>query len=565
MRLVFLLLLCCVSALHAQTFAELVERWESHQPPGHNDAWGIWTNLAEYHEKEFLTTFIADLDRISPQQLDPADRINHRLLRFIADDRLFRLSFADHHFSLDSEGGFLAGIVYTIYGRRVTTDDQLAGYHELLRRLPRFLRWQEILLRQGAAAGRQSPQLIVDNCVKQIDRLLELPAYETMFMAVVAGNEDYTAKTLPLVQDSVYAAYRNIRTYLAGEYRATAPEAIGISEIKDGKRYYEQRVRYYTTYDATPQEVFDTGRREVARIRAEMEAIITGLNFEGSFADFLNFLRTDPQFYASSPEELLKEAAWITKRMEAKLPAYFNHLPRMPLAVEPVPAALAPNYTGGRYSPGSYAGHRAGEFWVNTYDLPSRPLYVLPALALHEGAPGHHTQMMLAAELEGQPDFRAGLYLSAFGEGWGLYAEYLGREAGIYRTPYEEFGRLTYEMWRACRLVVDPGMHYFGWDRDRAVAFLRENTALSLHEVNTEIDRYIGWPAQAVSYKMGELRIRALRARAEKKLGDRFDIRAFHDLVLSNGAVTLDLLEEMVDAYIKKAKKQGGNAGAGKR
>jgi uncharacterized protein (DUF885 family) len=281
-----------------------------------------------------------------------------------------------------------------------------------------------------------------------------------------------------------------------------------------------------------------------------MEDIIKSTGFEGSFADFLTFLRTDEQFYAKTPTELLSHAAWITKRMEGKLPQYFNKLPRMPLTVSPVPAALAPNYTGGRYSPGSYRGRKAGAFWVNTYDLPSRPLYVLPALALHEGVPGHHTQMMLAAEMEGLPAFRNNLYLSAFGEGWALYCEYLGKEAGIYETEYEEFGRLVYEMWRACRLVVDPGMHYFGWSREKAVDFLSSNTALSLHEVNTEIDRYIGWPGQAVSYKMGELKIRELRTMAEVELGDTFDLPEFHDLVLANGAVTMRGLEELVEEWI---------------
>jgi len=243
--------------------------------------------------------------------------------------------------------------------------------------------------------------------------------------------------------------------------------------------------------------------------------------------------------------------------MEGKLPQYFNHLPRMPLTVSPVPDALAPNYTGGRYSPGSYQGKKAGAFWVNTYNLPSRPLYVLPALALHEGVPGHHTQIMIAAEMENVPAFRQNLYLSAFGEGWALYCEYLGKEAGIYETDYEEFGRLVYEMWRACRLVVDPGMHYFGWSREKAVDFLASNTALSLHEVNTEIDRYIGWPGQAVSYKMGELKIRELRKMAEAELGDKFDLAAFHDLVLSNGAVTMRGLEGLVREWVSGIRELG--------
>jgi len=265
-------------------------------------------------------------------------------------------------------------------------------------------------------------------------------------------------------------------------------------------------------------------------------------------------LRTDPQFYAKDGESLLKEAAWITKRMEGQLPKFFGKLPRMPLTVTPVPAAIAENYTAGRYSGGSYENQKPGQYWVNTTKLESRPLYVLPALSLHEGVPGHHTQIMLAKELDNVPNFRKSTYLSAYGEGWGLYAEYLGKEAGMYTTPYEKFGALVYEMWRACRLVVDPGMHYFGWTRQEAFDFMANNTALSIHEVNTEINRYIGWPGQAVSYKMGEIKIKELRAEAEKVLGDKFDIRAFHDVLLMNGSVPMMTLERIVEEWIMKQK-----------
>jgi len=329
-----------------------------------------------------------------------------------------------------------------------------------------------------------------------------------------------------------------------------APEQIGISEITDGKAYYEQRVRYYTTLDMTPQEVFDVGKSEVKRIKKEMQDIINGLEFQGDYSDFLEFLRTDPQFYVDTPGELLRHAAWLSKKAEEILPKYFNKLPSLPFTVSPVPDEIAPNYTTGRYSGGSMEQQRAGAFWVNTYNLPARPLYVLPALTLHEAVPGHHLQISLAKEiLDSLPPFRSA-YLSAYGEGWGLYAEYLGKEAGIYATPYQDFGRLTYEMWRACRLVVDPGMHYFGWSKEEAVAYMTENAALSEHEIETEINRYIGWPAQAVSYKIGELKIRELRTRAEEAIGENFDIREFHDLLLSNGSIPLRTLERIVTDYI---------------
>ena len=280
---------------------------------------------------------------------------------------------------------------------------------------------------------------------------------------------------------------------------------------------------------------------------------IYGTRYVGDRLYAVTFLRTDPQFYAKTPEELLMRAAWIAKRVDAKTPQYFGKLPRLPFGIEPVPAAIAPYYTGGRYAPPSEGSGSPGFYWVNTYRLDSRPLYVLPALTLHEAVPGHHLQGALASEAGEQPPFRRYAYISAYGEGWALYTEYLGKEMGIYQTPYEEFGRLTYEMWRACRLVVDTGMHAFGWSREKALRYLRENTALSEHETETEIDRYIGWPGQALSYKLGELKIRELRARAERELGPRFDIRAFHDVVLAQGSVPLRTLEAQIDAYLATA------------
>ena len=290
-----------------------------------------------------------------------------------------------------------------------------------------------------------------------------------------------------------------------------------------------------------------------------MVDIINQIGFKGDFSSFLEYLRTDPQFYASSGEELLMIARDICKRIDAELPKLFKELPRMPYGVAPVPDAIAPKYTGGRYIPTSVGSTRPGFYWVNTFNLPSRPLYVLPSLSAHEAVPGHHLQMSWNSELGDQiPQFRRNLYLSAYGEGWGLYSEYLGNEMGIYTTPYESFGKLTYEMWRACRLVVDTGIHAFGWTRDEAVTFLKDNTALSVHEVNTEIDRYISWPGQALSYKVGEMTIRRLREQAEMELGEQFDIREFHHTILKEGTVTLTILEQLVESYISNTKAKNG-------
>jgi uncharacterized protein (DUF885 family) len=338
------------------------------------------------------------------------------------------------------------------------------------------------------------------------------------------------------------------------EYVPGARATVAASSLPRGREYYAHLVKSYTTLDVTPDEVYETGRREVARIHGEMEEVIRKTGFQGNFAAFLNFLRSDKRFYAKTPDELLDRAAFIAKSMDGKLPSLFGKLPRLPYGVEPVPAHLAPKYTGGRYVPAPVGGTRAGTYWVNTYALDTRPFYTLESLTLHEAVPGHHLQIALQQELTGLPEFRRFASEGAFVEGWALYAERLGLEAGFYKDPYSDFGRLTYEMWRACRLVVDTGLHANGWSRAEALEYLENNTALSLHEVQTETDRYISWPAQALCYKMGELKIRALRREAEEALGERFDVRAFHDAVLENGAVPLSVLEEQVRAWVARTK-----------
>jgi uncharacterized protein (DUF885 family) len=302
----------------------------------------------------------------------------------------------------------------------------------------------------------------------------------------------------------------------------------------------------------TPQSIHEKGLEEVARINAKMLDIVKEVEYKGSLTEFIAFLRTDSQFYAKTSEQLLAHARNISKKLDEQLPRYFKTLPRKPYGVAPVPDAIAPKYTSGRYIGTSPTSTDPGYYWVNTYNLSSRPLYVFPSLTAHEAVPGHHLQGSLNSELaESIPRFRRDLYLSAYGEGWGLYSEYLADEMGIYSTPYEHFGKLTYEMWRACRLVVDTGIHAFGWTREEAVNFMSKNTALSIHEVNTEIDRYISWPGQAISYKIGELKIRELREKAEKELGDQFDIRDFHEVILEKGTVTLPILESRIFGYIK--------------
>ena len=402
---------------------------------------------------------------------------------------------------LNAEGGIYTNLSYMVRGMPFETIQNYEDYLKKLEAVPQFFEDNINLMRLGIEKGITQPKVIVKNYKALMKSyLVDQPTESGFYQPLKKINNnvptelqtDIQKRGQQVISEIVIPTYHQFDEFMEKEYLPNTRNTLGASELPNGKAYYEQRVQYFTTLPLTSDEIFEKGRTEVARIRADMEQIIKDVNFNGSFADFLKFLRTDPQFYAKTPKDLLKEASYLSKKMDGKLPQFFNSLPRNSYGVQPVPAAIAPNYTGGRYSGGSLENHQAGNYWVNTYKLESRPLYVLPALTLHEAVPGHHLQISLAQELEGFPEFRKNTYLSCYGEGWGLYSEYLGIEAGMYETPYENFGRMTYEMWRACRLVVDVGLHAKGWTRDQAVEFLASNTALSLHEVNTEIDRYIG-------------------------------------------------------------------------
>jgi uncharacterized protein (DUF885 family) len=414
-------------------------------------------------------------------------------------------------------------------------------------------------MKAGLARGFTLPQVVLEGYEGTISSqvvedatasLFYQPFEDLPFSVAAEKHEALRAAGRQAIREAVVPAYGEFLDFMVKAYIPGARQTIGASELPRGREYYASRIRQFTTLDLSAEEIHQLGLAEVARIRQEMDAIIREVDFEGDFAAFLAFLRTDPRFYAQSAEELLKEASYLAKRMDGKLPSLFKTLPRMPYGVEPVPAHMAPKYTAGRYVGTSPGSTQPGLYWVNTYALETRPLYALPALTLHEAVPGHHLQGALAQEMENLPDFRRFSYISAFGEGWGLYSEWLGIEAGIYTDPYSRFGRLTYEMWRACRLVVDTGLHAFGWSRQRALDYLASQTALSLHEVTTETDRYISWPGQALAYKLGEMKIRQLRRRAEEALGERFDVREFHDALLRNGSVPLPVLEQIIEGFI---------------
>ena len=504
---------------------------------------------------------LAQLESIDRKELEREDQVNYAVMHRILSDRVEYYEFHGYLIPMTVDDGFHIALARLPNSQGLKTPEAYDRYLEQLHAIPDYMQQHIDLLKMGMDQGMTMPRVVLDGYEVTITSHVVESAQDSLFFAPFKSIPEHfdaaTASRLKLegeraVLDSVVPAYDTLLTFMTGTYIPNARESIGASAMPNGQRYYEALVRQFTTLDLSPPQIHEIGLKEVARIRAEMQQVINTLEFDGTFADFVHYLRTDPSFYAETPGELLDYAMVISKRMDGALPALFRTLPRMPYTVEPVPAHLAPKYTGGRYVPTSTGSTRPGIYWVNTFALESRPLYVMEALSLHEAVPGHHLQMALAQELDHLPPFRRELYLSAFGEGWGLYSEWLGKEVGFYQDPYSEFGRLTYEMWRACRLVVDPGIHAFGWSRDQAMNFLAENTALSLHEVKTETDRYISWPGQAVSYKIGELEIRALRQQAEAELGAEFDVRQFHDAILRNGTVPLGVLREEVERFIQQ-------------
>ncbi len=502
---------------------------------------------------------LARLGAIDASALAPSDRVSYEMFARRLRDRLEAHRFRSWRIPITSDSGFHTEIARLPEEVPLATVRDYESYLSRLRAIPAYFDQHVAFMREGLKSGFTVPRVVLEG----YDRTIRAHVVETPEQSVfwkpfasfpVGVSEGERARLRDAgrqaIAASVVPAYRSLLEFFEREYLPGARTTIAAADLPEGRDWYGFQVRHYTTLDLGADEVHRIGEAEVARIRSEMDAVIARTGFRGSFTEFLAFLRSDPRFYARTPEELLQRAARVAKRMDGKLPSLFGRLPRQPYGVEPVPAELAPKYTGGRYVPAPLDSTRAGTYWVNTYALESRPLYTLEALTLHEAVPGHHLQIALAKEMTDLPPFRRDTYVDAFGEGWGLYSERLGLEAGFYTDPYADFGRLTYEMWRACRLVVDTGIHAQGWTRQQAIDFMAERTALSRHEIETEVDRYISWPGQALAYKMGELKIRELRARAEKALGSRFDLRAFHDAVLANGAVPLPILERQIDAFI---------------
>jgi len=506
----------------------------------------------------------ADLAKIKTEDLSPAQRVNAAVYRAQLEEFMVGIESRSHLLTMNSDSSFFGDMAFTLSAPRLGTMDQANTHLAWLGDVPRWFDDHEVLMREGLKTGMTVQQVVLEGRAQPLLDVAEQKPEDTPFFKPYkslpeawnkADRDRLTAKAIDVIKNQVQPAYRKMHGFMVDTYIPGARKTLAARDLPDGDAFYRSQIRIFTTIDLAPDTIHQIGLDEVARIRADMEAVKTEVKFDGDMAAFFAFLRTDPQFYAKTPRELLERASYISKRIDGLLPRYFGHLPRQPYGVLPVPDSIAPFYTAGRYSPGSLSSQQSGTYLVNTYKLEARPLYVLPALTLHEAVPGHHLQGAISAEAGALPNFRRYSYLSAYGEGWALYAEHLGKEMGIYETPYEQFGRLTYEMWRACRLVVDTGVHAKGWTREQAVDYMASNTALSLHEIRTEVDRYISWPAQALSYKLGEIEIRKLRGEAEKALGPKFDLRAFHDRILGLGPVPLPVLRTDIEAWVAESKK----------
>ncbi|WP_341713466.1 DUF885 family protein [Erythrobacter sp.] len=497
---------------------------------------------------QFAQVTLDKLRAIDIVQLSASSRIDAEVFRTLLQIEIGDARFREWEMPFDSDNNFWS---YLAARRGFTTVQGYERYIGRMRDLPRYFAEQEVNARAGLARGFSVPRVTLEGrdaslAAYVVDDPEKSPFWGTFeqiperFSA--EDRERLQREGRAAIEAAVTPAYAKFLRFFREEYLPQTRTTLAAEKMPDGAAYYQQNIREYTTLDLTAEQIHRIGLDEVARITAQMEQVKAEAEFAGSLAEFIHFLRTDPQFVAKTPDELMGVSAYVAKRVDGRIADYFGFLPRHRFTIRPVDPAIAPFYTAGR------GGLDACQ--MNTYDLPSRPLYNIPALTMHECIPGHSFQAGVALEQDEAPRFRRETYFSGFGEGWGLYTEYLGNEMGIYRTPYERFGQLSYEMWRAVRLVIDTGIHHYGWSREQAVDYLGSRTALSEHEVNTEVDRYISWPGQALAYKLGEMTIRRVRAKAEQELGPKFDIRKFHDVVLALGSVPLPVLEQRIDAFI---------------
>jgi uncharacterized protein (DUF885 family) len=482
-------------------------------------------------------------------ELSPVEQLNYDVYLPQIEALIAAQKFRDYEMPANADSTFWTDLGYTAR-RPFRAIQDYRNWIAQMRDIPRYFGEQTAEMREGLKRGFTPPRVTLKGRDASITAVTEATAEASLFYTPFrdmpgvpqADQASLRAQALSVILDAVQPAYRELLKFMRNEYLPGTRTSLAAYDLPDGRAFYRAKIREFTTLDENPAAIHAFGKSEVGRLHQQMLGVMKETGYTGDFPAFLSFLRTDPRFYAKTPEELLMRAAWIAKRFDGKASQYFGLLPRARFTIRPVPDDLAPFYTAGRGGPGLYL--------LNTYDLPSRPLYNLPALTLHESAPGHAFQLPLALEHKEQPEFRRHTYISAYGEGWALYCEQLGVEMGMYETPYERFGMLNYQIWRAARLVVDTGIHSQRWDRQHAIAYLREFTALPEHEIETEVDRYITWPAQALSYYLGEDAILKARAKAEKALGSRFNLRAFHDTVLELGSVPLSVLTARIDRFI---------------
>ena len=513
------------------------------------------------HEREMLDR----VQKIDASALAGQDRISYDL--FLLDKKLNveGARFPTEYMPVDQMNG-----VQILFGQLVSNTPfrNAKDYDDYLARLaafPNLIDQTIALMKRGLETGWIQPAVPLRSLASQIEgQITDDPARSPLYKPFddfpneipAADRPALTAAGKRAITGHFTPAMKKLAAFVKDIYLPAARKDVGASSLPDGAAFYQYAIRRHTTTDLTAKQIHEIGKSEVARIRKEMEAVIKQVGFKGTFQEFLSFLRTDPRFYCKTAEELVADYALIAKHADGKLPELFAELPRNSYGIRVIPDYEAPAQTTAYYQPGAADGSRAGLYMINTYKLETRPKYEMEALTLHESVPGHHLQIARAQELKGLPDFRRNAGYTAYVEGWALYAESLGGEMGFYADPYSKFGQLTYEMWRACRLVVDTGMHALGWGRQQAIDFMKENTAKTENDIVVEIDRYIVWPGQALAYKLGELKIKQLRAKAKKELGGRFDVRKFHNAVLDDGPLPLDLLERRINDWVAEQKRR---------
>jgi uncharacterized protein (DUF885 family) len=531
--------------------------------PGTHDRWTDNSREAVERRGEYTRELLMKIDAVDRSELDDASRLNFDLFRKETALQVAGLEFKDETMPVDQLSGIQQSLASTIarYPRRDKKDYETLV--SLLEKAGTRIDQEVGQMRWGLELGFTPPAITMRDIPGQVqnqifddamDSPVLLPFKDMPDSIPATEQERLRAAAVKAYENNVRPSFKKMHTFMLNEYLPGARDTIAMSDMENGAKWYAHNVKVRTTTDMTPKEIHELGLSEVKRIRAEMDTVIKSTGFKGSFAEFCGFLQTDPQFYYTNAEDLLRGYRDIAKRIDPELTKLFGILPRNPYGVIPVPSYAEKSQTTAYYMSGSVKAERPGYFFANTYALDTRPTWEMEALTVHEAVPGHHLQISIAQELEEVPDFRRWGGYTAFVEGWGLYSESLGGELGLYTDPYSKFGQLTYEIWRAVRLVVDTGIHAFGWTRQEAIDFFAANSSKQLHDITVEIDRYIVWPGQALAYKIGELKFKELRARATKELGDKFDIRTFHDACLENGALPIDVLDAYIDEWIEEQK-----------